>query len=640
MCGICGIIDWNETMPSEERNKLVITMNQALVHRGPDGEGFFTGRRCSLAMRRLAIIDTKGGDQPIFNETGDICIFFNGEIYNFLELRTLLIKKGHQFTTRSDTEVLIHLYEEYGKEMLEKLRGMFSFCIYDQKKEQYLLARDRFGEKPLFYHFVNGSFSFSSEIKSLLENNRITRQLNDQALPYYFRTSLVPEPMTLLQNVYSLRPGQYILMSKDHFEQEAYFVPKYIENPRPLSEQEALDLVQPVLIRAVNRQRVSDVPIGAFLSGGIDSSTIVALLQQQSNKPIKTFNVRFEDQEYDESPIARKVAQYCGTEHSEIFIPNVKFEAEIFWTIIDHIGFPFRDSSAIPTYLISKEIAKQVKVALSGDGGDELFGGYDLFRWYQKILSLKNIASGLRSKFKSGIELAQQLPLLKDSSVLRKIDRGVRTSLLDVEDIPIALNEMFTQEQIPAFGNGRGHNTNYEYLKRFPVKLDGLSSLRRIMYYRIYHTLPTNMLVKIDRMSMASSLEVRAPFLDADLFEITAQLPDQYLVSGNIGKVLLRKIMKNHLPTEVFNHPKRGFNLPLHHYQNAAYKRLAEKMLFEDSPLAELIPEDFLKKVFQNGITNKSNSAKQSVFRSSHQLWMLMQLGGWLKRFDVKISSH
>ena len=638
MCGISGIIDLRNTLSLEDRQAQVAAMNQAIQHRGPDDSGFYSDGGTTLAMRRLSIIDQEKGQQPIFNETKDICVVFNGEIYNYQELRELLEANGHQFKTRSDTEVLVHLYEDYGTTMLLMLKGMFSFCIYDSTKKNWLLARDRFGEKPLYYHWNKMTFSFSSEVKSLLENKYLDRKLNHHALPYYFRTSLVPEPMTLLKGVYSLQPGHFLFIDEKGGKEQAYFEPKYESKPSLKTEEEASEFIKPYLENAVRRQTVSDVPIGAFLSGGIDSSTVVALLQKQSKQTIKTFNVRFENQDYDESAIAKKVAQHCGTEHHELFIPDFDFDESIFWTIIDHVGLPFRDSSAIPSFLISKEISKYVKVALSGDGGDELFGGYQLFQWYQKILRLKKLNRPILNAVNSSLGLAQQIPGVNQSSLLRKLRRGVNTSLEPVGDIPIALNEMFSADSVTQLLSPSMKTETYPLLKSDLDISRSWSPLRKIMYYRLRHTLPANMLIKVDRMSMANSLEVRAPFLDPDLFNASLQLSDDLLVKNGKGKYILRQIMEQELPREVFDHPKMGFNIPLFKYQNEKFKQLAQRLLFDENPWPGFIPKEELMNIYSQGISAKKDTAKQSVFQSTHQLWMMMQLFGWAKRFKVGIE--
>ncbi|MFK7809339.1 MAG: asparagine synthase (glutamine-hydrolyzing) [Saprospiraceae bacterium] len=641
MCGICGIIDWNNKLTSEKREQQVTAMNQALLHRGPDEGGQFSNNTCTLAMRRLSIIGLDSGQQPIFDEARRKCIVFNGEIYNYKELKTELQDKGFSFKTDSDTEVLLHLYEAFGVDMLSMLKGMFCFCIYHIEQQYCFLARDPFGEKPLYYHFDNQIFSFSSEVKSLLENQYIERKLNQEALPYYFRTSLVPEPITLLEGVKTLPPGHFVKVSNRDLDIQKYFDPTYETPPTIKDEEEAIELVRPKLINAVRRQTVSDVPIGAFLSGGIDSSTVVSILQEQSHKPIQTFNVRFEDQAYDESKIARKVADFCGTDHHEITIPNLDFDEDIFWKIIDHVGLPFRDSSAIPSFLISQKIAEEVKVALSGDGGDELCGGYSSFDWYQKIVDLKKWPKSFRSLANSALGVGQQLPIANKLSLLRKLKRGVHTSLLTTEEIPLALNEFYKEDQIKALLNGKSRinkgSEKYSLLKRYPKEFHQWSPLRRIMYYRLVHTLPSNMLIKVDRMSMANSLEVRAPFLDADLFAVSTKLSDDLLMRNGTGKYLLRKIMEKSLPAEVFNHPKMGFNIPLYKYKNNAFTKLARRLLFDENPWPTLFPKEQLEAIYQLGINNNSDNARTTAFQSAHQLWMLMQLFGWAKRFKVQL---
>ena len=293
MCGICGIIDPKSHFSNDKRMDLLQRMNEALWHRGPDEAGTYHADHYSLGMRRLSIIDLAKGQQPIFNENNQIGVFFNGEIYNYPTLRDDLIKKGHQLKTNSDTEVLVHLYEEYGYEMLNQLKGMFAFCIFDKRTSQFFLARDRFGEKPLYYHYGHETLTFSSEVQSLLENKRIDRKLNYTALPYYFRTSLVPEPITLLEGVQSLLPGHYMIYDGHQLQVKRYFHLTYKTDYRIKTEEEAEELLRPLLIQAVKRQAISDVPLGAFLSGGVDSSTIVALLQKYSTQKIKTFTVRF-----------------------------------------------------------------------------------------------------------------------------------------------------------------------------------------------------------------------------------------------------------------------------------------------------------------------------------------------------------
>lgn len=625
MCGICGIIDFRIHRSTKARSLTVHQMNEAMYHRGPDEAGKFDDDICSLAMRRLAIIDINGGAQPIFNETKDILVFLNGEIYNYRDLRKRLLENGHKFRTESDTEVIVHLYEDFGSDCFSMLQGQFSICLYDLRNQTYLIARDRFGEKPCYYYQGEDFFAFSSEIKSLITNPDIDRRLNHAALPYYFRTSLVPDPMTMFDGIHSILPGHYLQIHHGKVEEHAYFKLIY-KTPEIDSEEEAIEALTPVFEAAVKKQMVSDVPIAAFLSGGIDSSSIVAVMQKLSTDPIKTFHVRFDQPGYDESAVARQVAKSLGTDHHELTIPNFDFDESIFWTVIDHIGIPFRDSSAIPTFLISREISKHSKVALSGDGGDELFGGYDLFQWYQKVSRARQYPLWTRKALNQGLGLISSLPSLPKQSRIRQIKRGLDTSFLFDDDIPIALNAFFQADFMP------GELTR---LKIYPEKIPD-ASLRKIMYYRMKHTLPGNMLIKVDRMSMANSLEVRAPFLDPDLFDLSMNLCDDLLIRNGKGKAIMRRLMKPHLPAEVFDHPKSGFNLPLHQFQNANYEKLAHRLLFEENPFPELFSTDVLKSIYQDGVNTKHHTAQKSVFQTSHQLWMMMQLFGWAKHFNVK----
>ena len=640
MCGITGIISKkgrlaNDIVPT------VAKMNAALTHRGPDSDGYYDDNFCALAMRRLSIIDLDGGKQPIFNESKSILVFLNGEIYNYLSLKSDLEQKGHIFRTKSDTEVLVHLYEAYGESMFAHLRGMFSFCLYDIANSKFLIARDSFGEKPLFYYEKDGIVSFSSEIRSLLQNEEIERILDKDALLYYLRTSLVPEPLTMFQGIMSLKPGHFIRIEKNSTSIEKYFSIEYKIDKGIKTKQDAIGLIKPVLEKAVMSQSMSDVPIGSFLSGGIDSSTVVALLQTQSANPIDTFHVKFEDEDYDESGIAKSVADHCGTKHHEIVISNYDFKEEMFWDIIDHVGQPFRDSSAIPTYYISKKIREHVKVAISGDGGDELFGGYSMFQWYLRINKLKYIPKYFREFSVNALEALRSTSVLANSTKLRQVDRAIKTSLLPREDITIALNEMFNEIEIndllsPAMKSFQLVEECFPLLKSYPEESSNWSPLRKVMYYRTNHTLTSNMLVKVDRMSMANSLEVRAPFLDIDLFKASAQLPDKFLIDDGVGKSIVREIMKDKLPKEVFSHPKKGFSIPLFKYQNETFKQLASRLLFEENPFPGLFQKKQLESIFIQGIELKKDNNLISVFRASHQLWMIMQLLGWAQRFKVQ----
>jgi len=637
MCGICGIAG---DLAKDERDRTVLRMNSAIGHRGPDETGFHSSDYFSLAMSRLSIIDLGGGQQPIYNEDNSKCVFFNGEIYNFQELTEDLKKLGHRFRTRSDTEVLVHLYEEYGDSMPDRLRGMFVFCICDLVERKLFFARDRFGEKPLFYHFDGQELTFSSEIRSLLENRRIPRRLNAEVLHYYLSVSFVPEPLTLLRDVYSLQPGHSLTFDGSSVTTNPYFVADYRPNAAIKTEEDACDFLAPFLQQAVTRQTVADVPLGAFLSGGLDSTTIAAFVQKESNRKLKTFTVRFEDAAFDESGIAREAARMIGTDHQEITIPNSDFDEEIFWTIIDHVGFPFVDSSAIPTYYITKEISKHVKVALSGDGGDELFGGYPNFQWWQKIRAIQRYPEVLRAAMMGGAHCLSTIPGMRNSQKLRQISRALKVAKSPEEGFGLEIHRIFDDEEIGALIGNRlsSGSFTYERLCEFPPNHREWSSLRKSMFYRLNHNLPLKMLVKVDRMSMANSLEVRAPFLDVDLFTATAQIPDNMLIKKGQGKHVLRKMMRNELPRSVIDRPKTGFSIPLHHYQNRDFKRLADELINDKNPMNQFFNAKEIENLKRAGLENKADNAKVSVYRTAHRLWQAMMLFGWAKRFNIQVD--
>jgi asparagine synthase (glutamine-hydrolysing) len=633
MCGICGTIG---VYKKDEREAIVGKMNEALFHRGPNEAGWYSDDNCTLAMRRLSIIDLDHGTQPKYNKDETRLIFFNGEIYNYRELRASLIDKGYIFKSQSDTEVLINLYEEYQEAMLPLLRGMFAFCIYDKEKEEFFFARDRFGEKPFFYYQKGDGLVFSSEVKSLLENPAVDRILSRENLAYYLKVTFVPEPQTLLKDVYCLPPGSYLKFSKGTLTVKKYFEVDYTVNKNIKTLEDAAALVKPVFEQAVKRQMVSEVPLGAFLSGGVDSSAIVAQMQRMSANPIQTFNVKFEESSYDESPIAREVAARLGTEHHELVIPNAEFKEEIFWKIIDHVGLPFPDSSAIPTWFITHEIRKHVTVALSGDGGDELFGGYPVFDWYRKIRTVSHtIPRFVREAGEGVLAGSKKIPFFQSSSKLRQLEKGLHMASIPEEALPMEIHALFDDHQIQRM---TGVRVNYSIMHDVSAVAEDWSDLRKIMYYRLRYNLPLDMLVKVDRMSMSNSLEVRAPFLDPDLFAVSSTLPDEFLRKAGVGKLVLRETMKGILPDSVFSHPKSGFSIPLHKYQNKQFENLVEQLFNETSPFTNLIPKDVLTYIKIQGLQNKSNNSTTSVYKSSHQLWSLLQLAGWMKRFDIRVD--
>jgi asparagine synthase (glutamine-hydrolysing) len=628
MCGITGII--SKQILKSERENTVQLMNDAILHRGPDQDGFYSDANCTLAMRRLSIIDLKTGEQPIYSNDKKSLIFFNGEIYNYQDLKNELISKGFLFHTNSDTEVLVNLYQLYGKEMLSLLRGMFAFCIYDIEREEYFFARDRFGEKPFFYYYNDESFIFSSEVFSLLKSERIPRRLNHDMLGTYLRRSYVPEPHTLFLDIKSLEPGHFFILKNSGLTKASFFTINYTKDSSIRNIEDAASFIKPHLETAIKRQMVSDVPVGAFLSGGIDSSTVVTLMQKFSSSQIQSFNVKFQTSGYDESPIARKVAQKAGTDHHEIVVENSTFNEEQFWKILRHTGLPFPDSSAIPTDIVTKAIVKNVKVALSGDGGDELFGGYDVFDWYSSIKKLKVVPTILRKGGGAVLELLNKTTL--GSNKIRQIVKALSISELDSLDMLIEMHALFDNKEL-ARVYGRDARNNEDISSSFSK----WSDIRQAMYYRVKYDLPLDMLVKVDRMSMSNSLEVRNPFLDPDLFDASTKLPDQFLRGKGIGKLVLREIMKDQLPEEVFNHPKSGFSIPMHDFKNDEFKSLANELILNQPHMSQLFQREALEDIVSIGLNEYRDSNVGSIYRKTHQLWSLMMLSGWIKMYSVEI---
>lgn len=625
MCGISGIISSTDV---EVRQSQVRRMNDAIVHRGPDDEGFFSDDFCTLAMKRLAIIDLEGGKQPISSDCGRFLIFFNGEIYNYRELKKALIDLSCNFRSDSDTEVVVNLFKYFGKSMLSKLKGMFAFCIYDIEEGSYFFARDRFGEKPFFYFSGNGNFIFSSEIKSILSSETFIPVLNKSKLKSYLRMGYVDEPDTLIRDVYTLPPGCYLVLSKDRqISVESYFSWSYNPDNNIRTLDDAVELIKPVFEAAVKRQLVSDVPVGAFLSGGIDSSTIVATMAKLSDRPIKTFTVKFNSKGYDESKIARIVSERFKTDHNEIIVENNQFEESHFWRIIDHVGLPFPDSSAIPSDMVTNIISKHVKVALSGDGGDEVFGGYTVFDWLSKINSFSNIPKGLRDV--STFALSNVNKVINSNHV-RQFEKVLKLSNLPLEHAIRETHALFDLDEVDKLLIDK---LDHYIFDQFNIN-DTL--LRNSMRYRLMYDLPLDMLTKVDRMSMANSLEVRSPFLDVDLFDASCILPDQFIRQNGLGKLVIRKMMNEILPIEVFNHPKSGFSIPLHDFKNDNFKLLA-KDLISAPYMFELFNKDYLQNIYHLGLNDAKDNGQGSVYRKTHQLWSLMMLSGWITRFGIQV---
>ena len=601
MCGICGIYRRGNREIDPGR---IIKMRDVMIPRGPDDAGLYIAPHIGLGFRRLSIIDlSSSGNQPMSNEDGSLHLLFNGEIYNFQILKEELLSKGHRFHSRTDTEVLIHGYEEWGLEgMLDRLNGMFAFAIWDHKLEILILARDRAGEKPLFYLEKDGDVYFSSDIKSIWAGYDGELSIDRQAIDAFLYFNCIPQEYTIYQQVCKLPPAHYIVFSAHDSTSRSYWSLSFA-NQTKQSEEEIIGEVKEKLTHAVQSRMTSDVPLGAFLSGGIDSSLVVALMALNSNRPIKTFSIGFEQQAYNELPFARIVAKRYGTDHHEFIVePDaLKILPEIIW----NYGEPFADSSQIPTYYVAKVTREFVTVALTGDGGDESFGGYD------------NIAAqhfgGIYRRYLPGAMGDRLIPLILDrigaisgeSKLIKRLRTLARYGSRDFSqslikgDIfgPGYRNRLYSPEFREALGDHRPHDIFQKYISR----ADGKTEIDRALYIDIMTRLPNEYLTKVDIATMMNSLEARAPFLDYRLMEYAARIPAKIKVPGGMQKYLLKKIASELLPREILNRPKQGFTPPVAFWMRNTFsgvmkdillsRRAAERGYFNINYVEELIRE-------------------------------------------------
>ena len=565
MCGICGILSRNQNIIDHERLK---RMNDALIHRGPDSDGFFQQPGVGLAMRRLKVIDLSTGDQPMTNEDKTIWVVFNGEIYNFQDLRTQLINNGHQFHSQSDTECILHLYEQYGANFIKYLRGMFAIALWDTNKKLLFLVRDRFGKKPLYYFEKSGNLFFSSEITSLLLGLHEKPAIDLSAINLYLSLQYIPDPLTAYQGIHSIPPAHYLTWQNGALNLERYWDLEYTPKIQG-SRNDLMAELKEKVSESIKLRMISDVPLGAHLSGGIDSSIIVSQMAEWSVSPIKTFSVGFKESSFSELPYARSVAERFATDHHE-FILDWGNIPETLTEIIKHVGQPLADPSLIPLFHLSRLTRQHVTVALNGDGGDECFAGYARY-WldpfaniYQKLPKLftHNLFPAIFNLFPDNSEQPSGSSPINGLKRLKEmVGIDPRASILRWGSFfsPQALQELWNQTLLAEVNPSHAE----EWLIQRFVTARADSYLDRTLYTDIKTYLPGDLLVKADRMSMAHSLESRSPFLDHELAEWAARLPDKYKISGLTGKILLRDTFKEFLPNEINQRGKQGFGIPI-----------------------------------------------------------------------------
>jgi asparagine synthase (glutamine-hydrolysing) len=622
MCGIAGIFGNDADKIPDGLLPLIARMCEVIEHRGPDDAGYFIGKGIAIGMRRLSIIDLAGGRQPVANEDASVRVVFNGEIYNYQDLRHDLISRGHRFSTGSDTEVIVHLYEEEAERCVEKLRGMFAFAIYDRNRQSVLLARDRLGIKPLHYAILGDTLIFGSEIKSILQHPDIAREPNLAAVSDFLTFGYVPDPETAFRGIRKLAAGQTLTFTGGRSTVRQYWSPE----PRPIEDgatsrpQSARELLEQ-LKDSVGSHLVSDVPVGAFLSGGIDSSAVVSLMSCILDRPVKTFSIGFNEENYDELEYARMSARRFNTDHHEfVLTPDVcSIVEEITW----HFDEPFADYSSIPTYLVSKLARDHVKVVLSGDGSDELFAGYDRYQVDSQRRAFDFVPAVVGQQILRGI--SRRLPhgafgkrFLYNIS-LRGAERYI--------DSVSYFNRMDRQQLLSPqmISESAACDPERSFLSIYMGAVRG-SHLDRLLYLDTKTYLAGDILTKVDRMTMANSIEARVPFLDHKLVEAALGFPASLKLRGSTSKYVLKDALRGLLPDAVIDRPKQGFDVPMGRWLRGALRQMLSDVLMD----ARTRQRGYFNQTAVNGLVLEHLRGRRD---HSRRLWELLTLELWHRMF-------
>ena len=622
---MCGIAGWVERDPRQEVDReLLQQMTDLIYHRGPDAGGLFTEPGIGLGHRRLSIIDRAGGQQPMTNEDGSVWIVFNGEIYNFLELRPELIHRGHRFATRSDTEVILHAYEEFGPDCVRMLRGMFAFAIWDRAKRQLLLARDRLGKKPLYYTRREGALLFASEVKALLAIPGVTRGVNWEALDPYLSLRYVPGPMTLFQEITKLMPGHFLLFKEGEVKIQSYWDVEFREEEN--GKEDPLEPFQALLKESVRMRLMSEVPLGVFLSGGLDSSAIVAEMTQIAKEggwdhPIQTFSIGYDDPKANEFDYAREVSQHFGTDHHEFRLGGEAFHnfiPKMVWALDE----PMADPSCVPFFFISQYAKKSVTVVLSGEGADEILAGYGI---YHKMRLIDRLQKGTPAWLLGGVG---RFLSGRRAARWRKYAEWIARPL---EERYWGVSRIFTEAakrdllRTPPGEEGRSVSALF---KEYYRKTAGLDPLNRMLYLDTKVWLPDQILLKADKMTMANSQELRVPFLDHKLVEFAATLPIRRKLSGGVGKRLLRDAMAHRLPERIVKRPKKGFPIPAVWFRKEVLPAARALFSERDSLIGEIMRKE---KVAQMLAEEEAHP-----YTRHKEIWTLVVLDYWHRIFIRK----
>lgn len=651
MCGIAGLFDISSQRGSEEYINITNNMSKALAHRGPDSNGVWADVEygVTLGHRRLAIIDiSHEGHQPMISSYGRYVITYNGEIYNFLVIRRELEEKGYKFRGHSDTEVILTAIEEWGFEKaVKKFIGMFAFALWDKKEKNLLLTRDRIGEKPLYYGWIGKTFVFASELKAFHAFPGFNREIDRRALFLYLKYNYIPSPYSIYKNIFKLRPGSFLTLNQESepgsvLENRSYWsaldiAKKGIENRFTGNEHEALVQLGELLKDAVAKQMISDVPLGAFLSGGIDSSTIVALMQAQSSIPVKTFSIGSNESSFNEAHFAKAVARHLGTDHTELYV-SPEEAMEVIPKLPDIYDEPFADSSQIPTFLVAQLTRKKVTVSLSGDAGDELFGGYNRYFWGRNILkgtkwmpgpvkkltaaSLKMLSTetwdSIYNLFEPGIPRALRLRLPGDK--IHKL-----AAVLDANNPAVMYDNLVSSwkhpDNVVKWNDQRLKNIASDESTKYITDFS-----EWMMYKDLITYLPDDILVKVDRACMAVSLESRVPYLDHRIIEFSWTLPLEMKIKKDKGKLLLRSLLYKYVPPELIERPKIGFGIPVDIWLRGPLKEWAETLLEEK----RLKTEGFFD---VKEVRDKWNEHLTGVRNWNYQLWAVLMFEAWYEKW-------
>ena len=631
MCGINGYV--STTARAQARR--VERMNQALQHRGPDEGGVVQLGPACLGMARLSIVDLAHGQQPMSSAGGRHTLVYNGELYDHDQLREDMTRRGLRFRTSSDTEVLLEAWAERGEACLDDLNGMFGFAVWDRDEQSLTLVRDPVGIKPLYWWLgSDGELVFSSELASLVAHPDVPRRLDHASLSMLLVDRCLSDPWTLFDGVHQLPPGHLLRWKAGQVEVVSYW--KLRIAPEALGEGAARDELRGLLEDSVRSQLVADVPVGVFLSGGIDSSTVAALAARERKEPLHSFNVGFSSPEFDESALAREVAAHIGSVHHELRVEDAGFDLTVLERVVDHVGQPLGDLSCIPTFLVSEFARREVKVVLSGDGGDELFGGYDHIRWAARARRVAERTPAALRRLGSAV-LAGVAPMARGRAVerTRRARKGLALTFCEpLEQVRRTLSLWSEEEAAELLAQRRSSSLRSAFCGDV-ADLEGLAPEEFVMAVLFQSYMTSAILTKVDRMSMAASLEVRVPLLDRRIVDFAARCPLDLKLRGSEGKFILREAGRDLLPEAVYSHPKQGFGLPLHEWFNAEFWELFEEIYRPGRPAAALFEPRALARTLREGREAARQGQRISKQSASARVWLLAQVGRWMERFEV-----